>query len=109
MFSIICLVLSLVVVNGQLQDCELQGQTYKNGESFTAPDGCNTCFCTNGAAACTLKFCLPSVSRATCQYGTATYHNGDSFKSLDGCNTCSCFDGGVVCTEMFCMQSTETP
>merc|ERR1719158_2629260 len=28
------------------------GRTYKSGESFTCPDGCNTCICSCSARAC---------------------------------------------------------
>lgn len=35
------------------------GQVYKEGQSFPASDGCNTCVCTNGMVACTEIRCKP--------------------------------------------------
>jgi hypothetical protein len=38
--------------------CTVDGKTYKQGEQFPAPDGCNTCSCgAGGLAACTEKAC----------------------------------------------------
>lgn len=43
--------------------CEYNGQTYRDGATFAASDGCNQCFCAVGAdgdgvVACTEKACL---------------------------------------------------
>jgi len=39
--------------------CEVDGQLYRVGESFPAPDGCNTCTCHwGGDAACTEMGCI---------------------------------------------------
>jgi hypothetical protein len=35
------------------------GQTYDDGTSFPAADGCNTCTCMNGSIGCTLIGCPP--------------------------------------------------
>jgi len=35
------------------------GQYHRHGTSYTAPDGCNTCSCNNGAEGCTLMACVP--------------------------------------------------
>ncbi len=40
--------------------CEYYGQTYADGSSFPADDGCNTCGCNNGMVACTLMACEPA-------------------------------------------------
>lgn len=77
--------------------CSYDGKTYKEGDSFPSSDGCNTCGCTNGQVACTLRACVK-----TCTYDGKTYQEGDTFKSTDGCNTCSCTGGNVVCTEKAC-------
>ena len=37
--------------------CYYNGVEYKEGERFSAEDGCNTCFCNNGEVACTLIAC----------------------------------------------------
>lgn len=38
--------------------CSYGGKEYKTGESFPASDGCNSCSCSNGEAACTLLGCV---------------------------------------------------
>jgi len=38
-------------------DCQLDGHTYKDGESFPASDGCNTCHCDEGDIGCTQIAC----------------------------------------------------
>lgn len=77
--------------------CTYNGKTYKEGDSFPSEDGCNTCGCSNGTVACTLRACVN-----TCQYNGKTYKEGDSFPSKDGCNTCQCSQGQVACTEKAC-------
>ena len=42
-----------------LKDCQYNNAVHATGDKFPSSDGCNTCFCNNGAVACTLKFCLP--------------------------------------------------
>ena len=55
---------------------------YKPGESYTAPDGCNTCTCgRNGLGACTRKACIPKRPDNFC-------YNSDD-----------CSDGAVCSTE----------
>lgn len=47
--------------DGQCKDvvsCDYNGRTYYPGDSWTADDGCNTCFCgDNGTIGCTLMLC----------------------------------------------------
>jgi len=38
-----------------------------DGESFLSSDGCNTCFCSNGMAACTMMMCPPVVESINCK------------------------------------------
>ena len=38
-------------------DCPYNNKMYQTGQTFPSTDGCNTCSCTNGAVACTLKAC----------------------------------------------------
>ena len=42
-------------------DCRHGGKVYKDGQTFPARDGCNTCTCSSGRVICTDKAC-----RATC-------------------------------------------
>ncbi|MBI4008661.1 hypothetical protein HY357_00335 [Candidatus Roizmanbacteria bacterium] len=37
--------------------CTYKNKTYKEGESFPAGDGCNTCGCNDGEINCTLIAC----------------------------------------------------
>ncbi|XP_052812213.1 U-reduvitoxin-Pr11a-like [Mya arenaria] len=103
------LALFVVSVGVMGQDCDYAGTLHKTGESFPSTDGCNNCFCSNGAVACTLKFCLP-INNGNCTYGGASYQAGESFKAQDGCNTCSCNSfGRVMCTEMACLPLVTPP
>src|SRR5690606_6658734 len=39
--------------------CEYNGNSYEAGASFPSSDGCNTCSCSEGGVACTLRACAP--------------------------------------------------
>ncbi len=76
------------------RDCELGGNTYKNGSSFEAPDGCNSCSCVDGEVSCTLLGC----NADSCAYDGETYNVGDEFTTADG-SVCVCESTGAVeCT-----------
>lgn len=78
--------------------CTYDGKTYKEGETFPATDGCNTCQCTNGQVGCTKMNC-----KKTCKYNGKEYGAGESFPAGDGCNTCKCdTTGQVACTTAVC-------
>ena len=49
----------LAACNGPPGTCVVGGKTYKIGETFPAPDGCNTCTCLAEGAACTEIACPP--------------------------------------------------
>lgn len=52
------LLCSLFAVAGCAKaDCEYNGETFVDGESFPADDGCNTCFCEDGSVGCTEMAC----------------------------------------------------
>ncbi len=78
--------------------CAVGGHTYEPGQSFPAPDGCNTCTCgADGSYGCTKMACV------VCEWDGQTHQPGESFPAGDGCNTCSCEpDGTVGCTLMWC-------
>ena len=81
--------------------CTIDGVTYALGESFPAPDGCNTCLCALGGPTCTQIGCGTG-----CNYGDRQYAPGESFASDDGCNTCTCApDGQYSCTDLPCPPS----
>lgn len=79
--------------------CLVGDDIYLPGETFTAPDGCNTCTCgDDGAAACTEMACT-----AGCFYDGEYYDVGESIDGYDDCNSCFCeSDGSVACTTMAC-------
>lgn len=76
--------------------------TYKVGDTFKSPDGCNDCSCSAQGIMCTQRACAPAGG-GSCTYGGKTYAAGASFPSTDNCNTCGCeADGNVLCTERAC-------
>ncbi|XP_019849112.1 PREDICTED: kielin/chordin-like protein isoform X2 [Amphimedon queenslandica] len=76
--------------------CTINGVSHPNNSTFTAPDGCNTCHCTNGVTGCTRMLCPP------CVVDGVSHASGSSFTAPDGCNTCTCYNGMAACTEMAC-------
>ncbi len=44
--------------------CTVDGVTHDVGSSFPSSDGCNTCSCTTGGVACTLRACAPKFCGA---------------------------------------------
>ncbi|XP_064614551.1 kielin/chordin-like protein [Liolophura sinensis] len=95
--------------------CHHGGHVYKAGEGYKAPDGCNTCSCSDsGFIRCTLMACanLASerhqlerevISLGVCVYGGKVYQPRDSFDSLDKCNRCACGKHGqIMCTLRSC-------
>lgn len=94
-------------INGIVKShCEYEGKKYAPGDSFPAPDGCNTCGCNpDGTVACTAMFCEADAGTngGTCSWNGTVYQPGDSVPSPDGCNTCGCNpDGSITCTAMYC-------
>ena len=77
--------------------CTKDGKIYANGETFDAPDGCNTCTCTAGTITCTEKTCP-----VTCDYSGVTYQLNETFKAIDGCTDCKCTETGVACDNLSC-------
>ena len=88
----------------EIKRCEYNGWAYANGEIYDSSDGCNTCFCNNGATVCTERACTGEVigEKKSCTYNGITYKDGEGFDSTDGCNSCGCNDGEVACTLMAC-------
>lgn len=80
--------------------CNYGGQTYREGESFAAVDGCNMCRCgAGGSVGCTKIGC---PSGMTCEFNGKIYKVGDSFPDELNCNSCSCTSTGVACTARYC-------
>merc|ERR1719409_2441969 len=101
-----------------LPECTCEGENgemFCPGDSFTAPDGCNTCTCTGGPegiAACTAMACPDeptTLPECTCEGENGEmFCPGDSYTAPDGCNTCTCNDDGVgSCTKMACPEEPE--
>ncbi|HET9954999.1 MAG TPA: Kazal-type serine protease inhibitor domain-containing protein [Polyangiaceae bacterium] len=74
--------------------CEVDGVIYPDGASgIPAPDGCNTCFCSNGSLACTKIGCPPKkgcggrLGNTCAKDEYCAYVNGDCGRA-DGTSTC---------------------
>ncbi|MBR57523.1 MAG: hypothetical protein CMH54_05615 [Myxococcales bacterium] len=81
--------------------CDYNGQTYNEGDSFPATDGCNSCVCdADGSVGCTEIDCP-----TTCDYEGTNYDAGETWDASDGCNSCTCNDDGTIdCTEEVCSE-----
>jgi hypothetical protein len=80
--------------------CSYGGQSYREGDSFPAADGCNSCRCgANGSVGCT-KIACPGGG--TCEFNGKIYQVGDTFRDELDCNGCSCTESGVACTRRYC-------
>ncbi len=79
--------------------CTSDTGSYYVGETWTCPDGCNTCSCeADGSIVSTEIACV-----ATCTDETGSYVENETWLCPDGCNTCSCEPGGTIsATEMTC-------
>lgn len=106
-------------VDGGGAPCVFGGITYRDGQTFRAGDGCNTCVCSGGAAACTNKACQ-------CNPASETHQRSYVGKSPSECavidfscpanttmfeNACGCgCEQGVGCPDFFdCQPSPGVP
>jgi hypothetical protein len=83
--------------------CIMDGNVLIPGQSFLAPDGCNSCECqSDGTISCTDMECATG-----CFYQGQTYSPGQSFPLGDDCgNSCICEGNGEVsCTGIACNVS----
>lgn len=74
--------------------CSYNGGTYKDGESFTAKDGCNKCTCSDGNVSCTEKACPPK------QCGGIAGIKCDKGQYCDLAGHCGYADGTGTCKEI---------
>lgn len=78
--------------------CEVDGKSYRDGESMRTQDGCNTCVCSHGEVACTTIDCADG-----CLHDGRAYQPFEQFSAGDSCNTCHCLENGrVSCTMVDC-------
>ena len=83
--------------------CTHKGQTYKDGDTFPAGDGCNKCTCTSGAVNCTKIACPPGACQSNkdcksaeyCKYSNTCSGSGKCTTKPVGCPrnvdpVCSC-------------------
>ncbi|XP_059510514.1 kielin/chordin-like protein isoform X2 [Stegostoma tigrinum] len=95
--------------------CELDGATLDHGQTFSSPDGCQTCVCTDGQVVCEEKECQTNcrnpVARAdgnccplcvACSLDGQEYQNGEKVPTGDPCVDCSCLDGAIRCEPVSC-------
>jgi len=76
---------------GSVDGCTYNGKTYGTGVTFKAIDGCNTCSCQNGVAACTLVACADAGSDAI-----SDGPGGNCFDALGNVVACPKPDGGTI-------------
>lgn len=97
---------SLIGCSGSVVDggggCAVGHELFAPGDTFPAPDGCNTCSCSeDGSVGCTEMACEDG-----CIWLGEHHAFGESFPAGDGCNTCSCDGGGLVgCTLIACEET----
>ncbi|XP_070576623.1 kielin/chordin-like protein [Ptychodera flava] len=101
------------------EDCLYEGQTFKNGETFTAPrQPCLECTCRNTQVNCRRvdQECSPDCMHPgrmadiccpvcdICEYERRNYRNGAVFRPDGGdiCDLCTCVDGTVTCQTEVC-------
>lgn len=84
--------------------CEDATGTYEAGDTWTCPDGCNTCSCEPDG---TITATEMSCTQADCTDATGTHAHGERWTCPDGCNTCACEDGTIIATEMDCSVTCE--
>lgn len=106
-------------VDGGSPTCAFGGRVYQAGQTFRAGDGCNTCTCSGGLAACTDKACMcdpqsevhqrayVGTSAAAC--ATIKFDcpaNTTAFQNPCGCGC----EQGVDCPDWFdCQPSPAVP
>ncbi|MDA1292962.1 MAG: S-layer homology domain-containing protein, partial [bacterium] len=91
--------------------CKTRRGTYQVGDTFTAEDGCNKCYCNpDTTISCTEMACNIQEPQQACFVDGQQYWPGDSFIAADGCNKCFCSESGqAACTKMFCPEPQEPP
>merc|ERR1712061_924243 len=84
--------------------CGIQnGADRPEGSSWGDSDGCNTCTCVSGVAACTLMACS---EEPPCRDVLGNFRQpGTVWNHVDGCNQCRCRGGVETCTRQFCEGS----
>ncbi|XP_038047824.1 kielin/chordin-like protein isoform X2 [Patiria miniata] len=104
----------------QCLDCEHQGNTYRDGESFKDPSNeCIDCLCQQGRVQCDYTYCPPvscdyPIRRDCCQscdgclYGSVELQSGEPFKDPNNpCIECTCLAGNVQCNMRECPPLPE--
>jgi hypothetical protein len=90
-------------------DCSYFGNTYQSGESFTALDGCNSCFCEDSETSCTLVDCADG-----CMYDGTIYPLYSSVPAGKveppfHCEECTCDGSGqITCVHVDCAVCQES-
>ncbi|KAL5006766.1 hypothetical protein ScPMuIL_015572 [Solemya velum] len=94
--KIMCTVVLVIDGDGS---CHYYALILVVGDSCTAHDGCNSCYCdAHCGLICTTDYC----GVGGCYYGEIMYHDDDDFPCLDGCNRCRCRHSKIMCTKIVC-------
>lgn len=89
--------------------CKDATGAHSNGDSWTCPDGCNTCICRDGLVLSTLMMCHTPTTEEPCMDGGIMYKHGESWTCPDGCNNCICSNGHVSSTKKLCSPPPSSP
>ncbi|KAH3700512.1 hypothetical protein DPMN_075491 [Dreissena polymorpha] len=85
---------------GDAKDCVVRGYVFRTGARFRL--GCNTCACTEGVVACTLRACAQRVATTVCRRDGRGYVLGQRVTTSDPCQRCTCSRVGIVCAQEVC-------
>jgi len=85
---------------GSVDGCTYNGKTYASGMSFPAADGCNTCSCEDGKAACSLLGCSDGGMPDSGSHCYDSKGNAVPCMASDGgTGDAGAKDGGGTCTD----------
>jgi len=86
--------------------CSNGGRDFREGDSWTCADGCNSCTCADGQVTSTFGSCSgppgPAATKLMCADGEFEHSHGSSWACSDGCGMCGCDDGTLVRADSAC-------
>lgn len=77
------------------KSCDVGGMIYPDGSTqITAPDGCNTCSCSDGTLVCTRRACAEPITCGA-QFGASCAD--DAYCAYEGAGSCGAADESSIC------------
>ncbi|XP_052253142.1 kielin/chordin-like protein [Dreissena polymorpha] len=103
-----------------VEGCEMNGVTYKEGQTVPDENPCANCVCRNGLVRCNYTTCEPLTCankvkpagkccpecREGCVRNGKTYKEGETVPDDNLCASCTCQKGDVTCTYTTCTTLT---